>query len=408
MTGTEKPAPAKAPEAATETANLPMAQEELAANLRAMSGELAQDLEIELEGDNSQKVATAMAEIDISDTNSIIFFGTKAQQQLTQVSDTMLEDVRTKDAGPAGQALQSMVSTLRELDFAEVKPGEKPGFLARLFGAKNKVLEYVEQYEDVRGQVDTISNELERHKTKLLTDITKLDKLYDANLDYFRTLEIYIAAGRAKLKELDEQTIPVLAKEVEAANDVVEAQKLRDMRSARDDLERRTHDLLLTRQVTMQSLPSIRLVQENDKSLVTKINSTLANTVPLWRQQLAQAITIYRSGQAAKATKAASDLTNELLKQNAENLREVNATVREEVERGVFDISTVKKANDELIATIEDSLRIADEGKARRKTAEGQLNELESQLKASLQAASARANAGPGAGQPAATSTPAS
>ncbi len=391
-----------------DVTTLPVAQEELAANLRAMSGELAQDLEIKLDGDASQQVATAMAEIDMSDSNSIIFFGTKAQQQLTQVSDTMLEDVRTKDAGPAGQALQNMVKTLRELDFADVDPKDKPGFLSRLFGVKNKVLEYVEQYEDVRGQVDSISNDLERHKTGLLTDITKLDKLYDANLDYFRTLEVYIAAGRAKLKALDEKTIPDMAKRAEQADDVVEAQNLRDLRSSRDDLERRVHDLLLTRQVTMQSLPSIRLVQENDKSLVTKINSTLANTVPLWRQQLAQAITIYRSGQAAQATKAASDLTNELLIQNAENLREVNATVRQEVERGVFDIKTVKKANDELIATIEDSLRIADEGKAKRRNAETQLGELETQLKASLKAASARQQQLPGAGSPPVTTLPAS
>ena len=155
----------------------------------------------------------------------------------------------------------------------------------------------------------------------MLTDIVKLDKLYDANLDYFRTLEVYIAGGRAKLKEVDEQVIPALAKEVEGSDDVLEAQKLRDLRAARDDLERRVHDLLLTRQVTMQALPSIRLVQENDKSLVTKINSTIANTVPLWRQQLAQAVTIYRMGEAADSVKAASDLTNELLKNNAENLQ---------------------------------------------------------------------------------------
>jgi uncharacterized protein YaaN involved in tellurite resistance len=139
----------------------------------------------------------------------------------------------------------------------------------------------------VRDQIDNISTDLERHKTTLLTDITKLDKLYDVNLEYFRALEVYIAAGRAKLQELDETTIPALARSVEESNDVIEAQRLRDLRSRRDDLERRVHDLLLTRQVTMQSLPSIRLVQENDKSLITKINSTMANTVPLWRQQLA-------------------------------------------------------------------------------------------------------------------------
>jgi uncharacterized protein YaaN involved in tellurite resistance len=284
-----------------------------------------------------------------------------------------------------------MVQKLRELDFDDIDPRDKPSWLHRLFGIKNQVLKYIDEYEGVRDQIDKITTDLELHKTRLLTDITKLDKLYDANLDYFRMLEVYIAAGRAKLKELDDKSIPAMAQKAEASGNVIEAQNLRDLRSARDDLERRVHDLLLTRQVTMQSLPSIRLVQENDKSLVNKINSTIANTVPLWRQQLAQAITIFRAGQAAESVEAASELTNELLRENAKNLRQVNAEVREQMERGVFDIDTVRLANDELIATIEDSLRIADEGKKMRVEAEKQLIECESRLRESLAAARAPA-----------------
>jgi uncharacterized protein YaaN involved in tellurite resistance len=366
---------------------------ELAQSIEALASELTQDLQLRLEGDAATQIATAMSEIDMSDTKSILFFGTKAQQQLTSISDMMLEEVRTKDIGPAGDALNSMVQKLRELDFEDIDPRDKPNWLQRLFGLKNQVLKYIDEYEGVRDQIDKISTELELHKTRLLTDITKLDKLYDANLDYFRMLEVYIAAGRAKLKELDEQTIPAMEKKAKASEDVIQAQNLRDLRSARDDLERRVHDLLLTRQVTMQSLPSIRLVQENDKSLVNKINSTIANTVPLWRQQLAQAITIFRAGQAAESVEAASDLTNELLRQNAKNLREVNAEVRAQMERGVFDLDTVRLANDELIATIEDSLRIADEGKRMRAEAEKQLIECESRLRETLAASSARAPA---------------
>jgi uncharacterized protein YaaN involved in tellurite resistance len=305
----------------------------------------------------------------------------------------MLEDVRTKDIGPAGDALNRMVQKLRELDFEDIDPRDKPNWLERLFGLKNQVLKYIDEYEGVRDQIDKITTELELHKTRLLTDITKLDKLYDANLDYFRTLEVYIAAGRAKLKELDEKIIPAMEQKAAAAENVIQAQNLRDLRAARDDLERRVHDLLLTRQVTMQSLPSIRLVQENDKSLVNKINSTVANTVPLWRQQLAQAITIFRAGQAAESVEAASNLTNELLRQNAKNLREVNAEVRAQMERGVFDLDTVRVANEDLIATIEDSLRIADEGKKVRAEAEKQLIECEARLRESLSAATARAPA---------------
>jgi uncharacterized protein YaaN involved in tellurite resistance len=304
----------------------------------------------------------------------------------------MLENVRTKDVGQAGTALNSMVAKLREIDIGEIDPTDRPGFFGRLFGIKSEVQKYLDKYEDVRSQIDGITTELEQHKTKMLTDIVKLDKLYDANLDYFRTLEVYIAAGRAKLKELDEQLIPALAKQVEAAEDVLQAQKLRDLRAARDDLERRVHDLLLTRQVTMQALPSIRLVQENDKSLVTKINSTITNTVPLWRQQLAQAVTIYRMGEAADSVKAASDLTNELLKNNAENLQTANAEVRRQVERGVFDIETVKEANSRLVATINESLQIADEGKRRRAVAEDQLRTMEAELRKTLAAASAKAS----------------
>jgi len=180
---------------------------------------------------------------------------------------------------------------------------------------------------------------------------------------------------------------------------------LRDLRAARDDLERRVHDLKLTRQVTMQSLPSIRLVQENDKSLVTKINSTLVNTVPLWETQLAQAVTIQRSAEAAAAVRDANDLTNELLTANAENLRESNKMIREEMERGVFDIEAVKKANADLIGTIEDSLRIADEGKARRAAAEEELKKMESELRDTLAAAKAR---GDGTGDNAGTAVPGS
>jgi uncharacterized protein YaaN involved in tellurite resistance len=302
----------------------------------------------------------------------------------------MLEGVRNKDTGPAGAALNDMVAVLRGFDLDELDPNKKPGFFARLLGKAKPLVKIVQQYETVRNQIDDISDALEKHKTQLLTDITGLDRLYTANLDYFHTLELYIAAGEAKLQQVDTEELPALEREVAASEDMVKAQTLRDLRASRDDLERRVHDLKLTRQVTMQSLPSIRLVQENDKGLITKINSTLVNTVPLWRQQLAQAITIYRSGEAAKTVKAATDLTNQLLEANAENLRQANAQTRAQIERGVFDIETVKKANQTLIATIEDSLRIADEGRRRRQEAATQLEACETELRQALAAAQAR------------------
>ena len=338
------------------------------------------------------KLDNLIAEIDIEDTNSIIFFGTKAQQQLTTISDQMLDGVRNKDTGPAGDSLNEMVTTLRGFNVDELDPNRSQGLLSRLFGKTKPVVKFIHAYEEVRDQIDRISDQLERHKTKLLTDITSLDRLYDATLDYFHELEAYISAGEEQLHRLDSEEIPALEREVTESEDVIQAQRLRDLRSARDDLERRVHDLKLTRQVTMQGIPSIRLVQENDKGLVTKINSTMVNTVPLWRQQLAQAVTIYRSGQAAKSVEAATDLTNELLTANAENLKQANAQVRTQMERGVFDIEVVKQANASLIATIEESLQIADEGKRRRVAAEQELQVLEDKLRKSLAAASARSH----------------
>ena len=305
----------------------------------------------------------------------------------------MLEGVRNKDVGPAGQDLNNMVTVLRGFDVSGFDPNKKPGFFSRLLGRATPAVQFVQEYEGVRRQIDTITDNLEDHKTKLLTDIASLDRLYDANLDYYHALELYIAAGEEKLKQLDTVDLPAMAKDAENTDDVLKAQELRDMRTARDDLERRIHDLMLTRQVAMQSLPSIRMVQENDKGLVSKISSTLVNTVPLWRQQLAQAVTVFRSQEAAKSVKAATDLTNDLLEKNAETLRTANREVREQMERGVFDIEAVKRANENLIATIEESLQIADEGKVKRREAERTLEQLESELKSKLVSASSQQRA---------------
>ena len=336
-------------------------------------------------GDEKEKIEALMSEINLRDSNSIIFFGSKAQEDLTTISDNMLDDVRNKDIGGAGNALNNMVATLRGFDTNGL---EKPGFFARLFGKATHIVKFLQRYETVEKQIDKISNELDSHKTELLTDITSLDRLYTANLEYFHELELYIAAGDEKLRELDATAIPALQAEAKQADDVVKAQELRDLQSARDDLERRVHDLRLTRQVTMQGLPSIRIVQENDKGLVTKINSTMTNTIPLWRQQLAVAVAIARSQQASKSVKAATDLTNELLRDNAETLNQSNAETRRLLERGVFDIEVVKEANKTLIATIEESLQIADEGKRMRADAVKELQVMEGELKKTLVSAS--------------------
>jgi len=339
------------------------------------------------------EIKRRMDEIDMSDTQSIVSFGSSAQAELQVISQSMLAGVRNKDVGPAGDSLRNIVSTIRGFSISELDVRRKRSWWEKLLGRAAPMAKFVARFEDVQGQIDMITDDLLKHEHVLLKDIESLDVLYDKTLQFYDELALYIAAGEAKIAELDGTVIPKKELQVSKAPEgkaVMMAQELRDIRSARDDLERRVHDLKLTRHVTMQSLPSIRLVQENDKSLVTKINSTLVNTVPLWETQLAQALTIQRSAEAAEAVRDANDLTNDLLTANAKNLRDANKVIRQEMERGVFDINAVKEANANLIATINESLEIADEGKRKRAEAELELKKMEEELKNTLASAKAR------------------
>ncbi|MGD1883639.1 MAG: toxic anion resistance protein [Paracoccaceae bacterium] len=352
------------------------------------------------------EIRRRMDELDMTDTQSIVSFGSAAQAELQEISQSMLSDVRNKDVGPAGDSLRNIVTTIRGFSVSELDVRRDRSWWEKLLGRAAPFAKFTARFETVQNQIDKITDNLLSHEHTLLKDIKSLDMLYEKTLQFYDELALYISAGEEKLKELDGTHIPAKEAEVKAApedDQVMKAQELRDLRAARDDLERRVHDLKLTRQVTMQSLPSIRLVQENDKSLVTKINSTLVNTVPLWETQLAQAVTIQRSREAAEAVRDANDLTNELLTTNAANLRESNKVIREEMERGVFDIEAVKQANADLIGTIEESLQIADQGKAKRAAAEEDLKKMEAELRDTLAAAKSRHD---GVGDTAATAVP--
>jgi len=332
----------------------------------------------------------AIKELDIKDRNSIIYFGSKAQEKLDSISNRMIDGVRNNQTGKAGAALNEMVAAIRGFDMDEFNPNKNLAWWQKLFGFTKPVVKFVQEYEEVRDQIDMISNSLEKHKSTLMTDVVSLDKLYEANLEYFRSLELYIKAGETKLEELNETIIPEFEAKTKE-EEMLAIQDLKEIRGFRDDLERRVHDLRLSRQVAMQALPSIRLIQENDKSLINKITSTLVNTVPLWRNQLAQTVTIFRSHDAAIAVKEAADLTNELLEKNAEGLREANKVVREQMERGIFDISSIKKANETLIATLNDSIKITEEGKKARTAALVELGNTEKALKEALMAVKSKA-----------------
>ena len=342
-----------------------------------------------IQPEEQSKLEKALSELDFKDRTSIIYFGASAQEELDEISNRMIDGVKNKDTGAAGAVLNEMVAVIKGFDLEELNPNKKLPWYSKLFGGTKPLVKFIQGYEEVRDQIDMISNNLETHKSTLMKDVISLDKLYEANLEYFRKLEIYIEAGEIKKKELEENILPKYEEKAQN-NDMLEIQELKEIRAFRDDLERRLHDLRLSRQVTMQSLPSIRLIQENDKSLINKISSTLVNTIPLWRNQLAQTVTIFRSHESAKALKDAADLTNELLEKNAEGLREANREVRTQMERGLFDIESIKIANETLITTLNDSLEIAQEGKKARVKALEELDKTEQELKSALLATKAK------------------
>ncbi|MRJ07047.1 MAG: toxic anion resistance protein [Epsilonproteobacteria bacterium] len=331
-----------------------------------------------------QIVEQLKSQLKVDEPSSVIYFGVEAQEQLDKVSSEMIEGVKNRDLGDVGKSLTDLISALKGFDVEEFT--EESPWWKKLLGIKSSIEELFEEYREVKDQIDEISNTLEEHRLKLSKDLIGLEKLYEANLDYFRKLELYLKAGEEKLKELDEKIIPELREKAKASNDLIDAQKLKEVVEFRNDLERRVHDLRLSRQVAIQALASIKLVQENDKSLINKITSTLVNTIPLWKNQLAQAVAIARSKEAAGAVKEANDFTNELLKKSAEGLREANKMVKTEVERGIFDVEVIKEANQTLINTLYDSLEIANKGREARQKAIQELKHAEEELKKALTA----------------------
>jgi len=349
---------------------------------------------VEVQPEEKSLLEKALSELDFKDRTSIIYFGASAQEELDSISNRMIDGVKNKDTGAAGAVLNEMVAAIKGFDIEELNPNKSLPWYAKLFGGVKPLTKFIQGYEEVRDQIDMIANNLEEHKSTLMRDVVSLDKLYEANLNYFRKLEIYIQAGEIKQKELREEIIPTYEENAKESK-MMAIQELKEIRAFGEDLERRIHDLRLSRQVAMQSLPSIRLIQDNDKSLINKIASTLVNTVPLWRNQLAQTVTIFRSHESAKALKDAADLTNELLERNAEGLRDTNRDIRTQMERGVFDIESIKIANDTLIATLNDSLEIADAGKEARAKALVELQRTEKELKDALLATKAKVEALP-------------
>jgi uncharacterized protein YaaN involved in tellurite resistance len=318
--------------------------------------------------------------IDIKDSQAIIEYGVGAQSDIADFSDTVLDQVRSKDAGFAGEALNELMVNVKEVDVDSLT-GKSTGLFRRM---SRQVKKFIGRYNKLSFQIDSIVEKLENTRDTLFRDVELLDKLYDKNYDYLKELDIYIAAGDKKIAELKDTVLPALRAEAEESDDAVKAQELRDMQAMVDRFEKRVHDLKLSRMVAIQSMPQIRLVQNNDQVLVERIQSSILNTIPLWKNQIVIAITLFRQKAALKVQKDVTDTTNELLKKNSELLKTGTIETAKEAERGIVEIETLKQVNNDLIETITESLRIQEEGRVARANAEKELNVLEGELKQKL------------------------
>jgi uncharacterized protein YaaN involved in tellurite resistance len=330
------------------------------------------------------KVNERASKIDTSDTLSIISFGVDSQRALTAQADTMIQNVRAKDAGPAGTLLNQLMLKVRGLGADKLNSTSKIGLFGKLLGHVEPIAEFFQKYETVAHQISDMQDKLETQKMTLLTDIVNLDKLYDVTLGYYHDLELDIAAGQLKLKQMNEVDIPALQAVATASNDMLDVQKVHNLNERRDDLERKVHDLLLTRMVTIQSLPQIKLTQDTDKGLVNKIQTSILTTIPVWKRQMALAITLYRQKDAVDTNKNVDDTTNAMIIQNAALLKQNTIEARTAMERGIFDVASIQKANEDLIATLQASVDIAEEGRKKRAEAEKVLINCEAQLKQGL------------------------
>lgn len=334
--------------------------------------------------ENRQKAYELAKQIDPSNHQAVILYGTQAQSKLLNFSHAMLDQVQKKDIGEIGDILNDLMKKLEQVNPEELVP-EKKNFFSRMFGKiSNSVQELLSKYQKTSAQIDRISVKLDLSKKTLLKDIQLLEQLYEKNKDYFHALNIYIAAGELKLEELNTKTIPEMKKKAEATGDQMAFQEVNDMIQFADRLEKRLHDLKLSRQITIQSAPQIRLIQNTNQTLAEKIQSSIMTAIPLWKNQIAIALTLIRQRHAVEAQKQVSKTTNELLLRNAEMLKSNTIETAQENERGLVDIETLKKTQESLISTLEETLRIQQEGRARRFQAEQELATMENELKQKL------------------------
>lgn len=322
-----------------------------------------------------------VAKIDITNTDHVLLYGADAQKKIADFSDSALATVRTNDTGAVGDMLVKLVGEIKGFN----EGAEKPKGLGGLFwNARKAITDMQAKYDKVEVNVDVISTALENHQVQLLKDVSMFNHLYDMNTQYFKELTMYILAGEKKLQLMRETTLKELMDKARETGDAMDAQRANDMAANCDRFEKKLHDLKLTRQVALQMAPQIRLLQNNDSLLVERIQSTLSNTLPLWKSQIVIALGMHRSQEALKAQSAVTDMTNELLKKNAEALKTGTIETAREAERGIIDLDTLVQTNQSLIDTINEVMKIQDEGRTKRVEAEKQLITMEDELKKKL------------------------
>ena len=321
--------------------------------------------------------------LDVFDSAQVLQFGAKAQTKISQFSDSVLEGVKTKNVGDAGVLLSDLVAQIKNFD-ADVSNSKKTGISKFFSNAKKELDRVIARYSQVETNIDRIEGELEKHKLKLLKDINIYDTMYEKNLEYFKELSLYIIAGERKLDELRNVELPKLVEKAKETGDQLDAQKVSDMENTIIRFEKKIYDLKTTRIISIQMAPQIRLLQNNDAELVEKIQSSIINTIPLWKNQIVLSLGINNARQALGAQKAVTDLTNDMLKKNSEILKQGSIEIAEESERAIVDIETLQKTNRDLIETLDKVIEIHEAGRAKRAEAEVELQNIEKELKEKL------------------------
>ncbi len=318
--------------------------------------------------------------IDVSDSTQVLQYGAAAQNKISQFSDSVLEDIRTKNLGEVGDLLSELVGEIKS--FNSSVSTQNKGFFAKLFSsAKKEIDTIVAKYNKIDGNIDIIEKSLEKHRLQMLKDISVFDTMYDKNLSYFKEISLYIIAGERKLDELRNVTLPALIKKAEESGEQMDAQKVQDLENIINRFEKKVYDLKTTRIISIQMAPQIRLLQNNEAELVEKIQSSITNTIPLWKNQMVIALGINNAQQALGAQTAVTNLTNDMLKQNSETLKQGSIELAKQSERAIVDVETLKKTNNDIIETLDKVLEIHREGRIKRQESEKVLEDIEKELR---------------------------